>query len=74
MVQLVKDLVSALWWCGFDPWPRNFCMPCCGQKEKRGVPIVAQWLTNLTGIHEDAGSTPGLAPWVKCLALPRAVV
>ena len=26
-----------------------------------GVPIVAQWLTNLTKNHEVVGSIPGLA-------------
>ena len=39
------------------------------KKAYHGVPVVAQWLTNLTRNHEVAGSIPDLAQWVKDPAL-----
>ena len=38
--------------------------------ELRGVPVVAQWLTNPTRNHGVAGSVPALAQWVDDPALP----
>ena len=41
MAQWVKDLVlPLLWlgwllWWGFNPWPRNFCMPQLQPKKKK---------------------------------------
>ena len=30
-----------------------------------GVPVVAQWVTNPTSVHEYVDSMPGLTQWVK---------
>ena len=44
-------------------------MPLTIDEPSLGVPILAQRLTNLTSIHEDAGLIQDLAQWVKDLAL-----
>ena len=40
------------------------------QKTIEGVPIMAQWLTNLSRNHEVVSLIPCLAQWVKDTAFP----
>jgi len=40
------------------------------KKNIPGVPVMVQWLTNPTSNREAESSIPGLAQWVKDLALP----
>ena len=78
MAPRVKDLAwSQLWlwlllWCVLIPGPGTSTGRGLSQKNRSSR--CAQRLTNPTGVQEDSGSIPGLAQWVKDLALPRAVV
>ena len=38
-----------------------------GSRLSLGVPFVAQWVKNLSSIHEDTGSIPGLTQWDPAL-------
>ena len=64
-VAQVKSLAWHVWptstCCRWDQKKFNLIY----KKMEREVPIMAQWVTNPSSIHENMGLVPGLAQWVK---------
>ena len=58
-----------MWLCAYESYEWYVY-----RNKYRGVPTVAQQITDPTSIHEDVDLIPGLAQWIKYLALLWAAV
>ena len=64
-------LIEYLWKAGYgERLAMKYLVNIRSKRQTRGVPVVAQWLTNPTRNPEVVGLIPGLAQWVRDPALP----
>ena len=66
---LVPCLILILQYTHSMQYGEVLCM-LVSKRMSRGVSLVAQQKQIPTSIHEDVGSVPGFAQWVKDPALP----
>ena len=73
-----SDLILLWLWCGLAAivligplaWEPPYTVDAALKKRKERSSPRGSGLTNLTRNHEVSGSIPGIAQWVKDLALP----
>ena len=71
--EIKENIENKVDWCGKQPSHTNIIENNIVEIKNSAVPIVAQQVTNMTGIHEDADLIPGLDQWVMDWALWASV-